>query len=119
MLRTLFPTASDYCNVYATNSTLYCLTDNPSEVEQPEAQMPATTYPVEPTFPKLNLNDPALLTDPNWRNHLVQLLPVPGSNYLAAALQHGIVVIFDNNYDVATYKIFFDIRGRTVSLTFN
>eukprot|EP00029_Vermamoeba_vermiformis_P010998 TRINITY_DN593_c0_g3_i2.p1 TRINITY_DN593_c0_g3~~TRINITY_DN593_c0_g3_i2.p1 ORF type:complete len:467 (+),score=87.57 TRINITY_DN593_c0_g3_i2:26-1402(+) len=113
MLRTLFPTAGDYCNVYSTNSTLYCLTDNPSEVEQPEAQMPATAYPVEPAFPKLNLNDPALLTDPNWRNHLVQLLPVPQSNYLAAALQHGIVVIFDNNYDVATYKVFFDIRGRT------
>jgi glucose/arabinose dehydrogenase len=75
--------------------------------------MPATTYPVEPAFPNLNLNDPALLTDPNWRNHLVQVLPVPGSNYLAAALQHGIVVIFDNDYSVNTYKIFFDIRGRT------
>ncbi len=49
---------------------------------------------------------------------LVQLIPVPGSNYLAASLQHGIVVIFDNNYDVDTYKVFLDIRGRTVSAYF-
>lgn len=74
MLRDFFATSFDYCNVYSTNSTLYCLTDNPSEVKQPDVMMPATTYPVEPAFPSLNLNDPALLTDPNWRNQYVAII---------------------------------------------